>query len=353
MPTLTIAIPTYNRREAVAARLSEYLAAVTSPGVELLVSDNCSPDGTFAELAAMIAETDSKNPVRLVANSTNLGFHGNFAAVIEKSQNDYVLIMSDEDRLDYDKLGDLTRFLDQHSPALASPQAVVNGRIYRGSSASARIDAASLRGSVNYVAGLVFHRERSLQSLTLIKPLFDVNSMAAIYPQVLLADSLFCAHPCWSYGEVLVTKAVNLQSYIVDNITSKSARYYHLASRWEQLKGELSFLRQLRSSGSPDVDRARVDLLIEAVQSRVFHTIRFGLEKEAPDLAGRFLDGARSLSQKKVDELTQRVERLEEERDALENAVAALVEKLGAMERLLHSQQADGRSFAPSPIGPR
>ncbi|MBV9956737.1 MAG: glycosyltransferase family 2 protein [Pseudolabrys sp.] len=101
-PLLTIAIPTFNRvaylRVALEQLRAERLAlsADQRDKVEILVSDNASPDGTPALIAEMI---DGGLPVRYVRNEANLGSDENIAQCFNLARGDYVIIMGDDDVL--------------------------------------------------------------------------------------------------------------------------------------------------------------------------------------------------------------------------------------------------------------
>jgi glycosyltransferase involved in cell wall biosynthesis len=96
-PLLTIAIPTYNR----ARYLGELLAAlfdqlVPEPRVELLISDNASPD----ETPSVIREYQERGlQLRNIRNEINIGPDANFLQCFEQSQGKYVWIFGDDDIL--------------------------------------------------------------------------------------------------------------------------------------------------------------------------------------------------------------------------------------------------------------
>lgn len=101
---LSICIPTYNRAEVLAGTLGKLL---TDPDfdpqkVEVLVSDNASPDNT--------AEVVARYPVvKYRRNDENLGYARNFGAVFAMAKGDYVRMMNDTASL---KPGMLKKMLD-------------------------------------------------------------------------------------------------------------------------------------------------------------------------------------------------------------------------------------------------
>src|SRR5579863_1226934 len=94
-PLLTIAIPTYNR----ASFLRELLAVLATelkdePRVELIVSDNASPDETPSVVQDFIARGLRVGYIR---NVQNIGADANFLQCFERARGKYVWIFSDDD----------------------------------------------------------------------------------------------------------------------------------------------------------------------------------------------------------------------------------------------------------------
>ena len=96
-PLLTIAIPTWNRAAYLARNLAQIqseMATVDKGLVDILVSDNCSPDAT----PAVVEDAQQHGlPVRYVRNSENLGWALNFAQCFDLAYGKYVLLLGDDD----------------------------------------------------------------------------------------------------------------------------------------------------------------------------------------------------------------------------------------------------------------
>jgi glycosyltransferase involved in cell wall biosynthesis len=94
LPLVTIAIPTYNRmkylRQAIESALRQSYAEI-----EVIVSDNCSTDGT-----AEIVEAIEDPRLVLLRQSTNLGMRGNWNACLERARGEFFLLLSDDDYLE-------------------------------------------------------------------------------------------------------------------------------------------------------------------------------------------------------------------------------------------------------------
>jgi glycosyltransferase involved in cell wall biosynthesis len=109
-PLLTIAVPTYNRH----AYLEELLTVlapqlVGESRVELIISDNASPDAT-----PQVVEAFQQRGVVLtyLRNETNIGPDANFIRCYEAAQGEYVWIFGDDDILVPGGLGVLLGHLE-------------------------------------------------------------------------------------------------------------------------------------------------------------------------------------------------------------------------------------------------
>ncbi|WP_156679078.1 glycosyltransferase family 2 protein [Sphingomonas profundi] len=96
MPTLSICIPTYNRSRCL-AELLDSIIAQDLPEIEVVVSDDASPDDTVA-----VAERYRGRIARLtfLSQPVNIGLDRNFLAVVEAATGDYIWLMGDDDRLE-------------------------------------------------------------------------------------------------------------------------------------------------------------------------------------------------------------------------------------------------------------
>jgi len=95
-PLVSVGIPTYNRAASVERAVRSVLAQ-THANVEVVVSDDASPDDT-AERLERLARDDPR--VRFERNDRNLGHEGNFKQVMERSSGEYFMWLSDDDWLD-------------------------------------------------------------------------------------------------------------------------------------------------------------------------------------------------------------------------------------------------------------
>jgi len=92
---LSVAIPTYNGAQTIRETLDSIVSQLEE-GVEIVISDNASTDGT----AEIILEYQAMYPViRYFRNDENLGADRNFDLAVRRARGEYVWLFSDDDKL--------------------------------------------------------------------------------------------------------------------------------------------------------------------------------------------------------------------------------------------------------------
>lgn len=104
---LTIAIPTYNRKNLLKRALDSIIPQLNSK-IEVLVSDNASDDGTDEMMAKFFPM------VRYIKNSTNIGSDGNFLQCYRESKGKYVILLGSDDRISNGGIDYLIYFLEKN-----------------------------------------------------------------------------------------------------------------------------------------------------------------------------------------------------------------------------------------------
>jgi len=102
--TLTIAIPTYNRAARLSKALSDLLRELSGSAnresIQVLVSDNASPDSTSLVLKAAVAEFQRNSiDFRTLRRLRNDGPRVNALSCLMEADTDYVWLLSDDDNL--------------------------------------------------------------------------------------------------------------------------------------------------------------------------------------------------------------------------------------------------------------
>jgi abequosyltransferase len=96
VPTLSICIPTYKRSQCL-AELLDSIAEQQTPELQVVISDDASPDDT----AAVVERYRTRfHDLRFVRQPVNIGLDRNFRAVVDAADGDYVWLMGDDDRLE-------------------------------------------------------------------------------------------------------------------------------------------------------------------------------------------------------------------------------------------------------------
>lgn len=104
---LTIAIPTYNRKNLLKRALESIIPQLNSR-IEILVSDNASDDGTNEMMAK------SFPMIRYIKNGINMGADYNFLQCYREARGKYVILFGSDDRFADGALAYLTDFLERN-----------------------------------------------------------------------------------------------------------------------------------------------------------------------------------------------------------------------------------------------
>jgi glycosyltransferase involved in cell wall biosynthesis len=96
-PLVSVGIPTYNRPEGL-KRTLEQICAQTYTNLEIVISDNCSPDEKVQEIILMFAEKDPR--IKGFRQSENIGPANNFEFVLHQATGEYFMWATDDDEWD-------------------------------------------------------------------------------------------------------------------------------------------------------------------------------------------------------------------------------------------------------------
>jgi glycosyltransferase involved in cell wall biosynthesis len=113
---LSICIPTYNRSVLLRQTLDVLLPQISiADEIEVIISDNASPDDTRDVVAALLP----KNPfIRYIRNETNIGADDNAMECLRAAEGDYVWFCSDDDIPLPGIVAKVVSVLTQHKPRL-------------------------------------------------------------------------------------------------------------------------------------------------------------------------------------------------------------------------------------------
>jgi len=96
-PLITIAIPTYNRAKTYLPSVIECALNQTYKNIEIIISDNCSSDGTES-----VVKSYNGNHIRYIRHDPALTPNDNFNFCIKEAKGRYLLLLHDDDLIDND-----------------------------------------------------------------------------------------------------------------------------------------------------------------------------------------------------------------------------------------------------------
>jgi glycosyltransferase involved in cell wall biosynthesis len=107
LPLVTIGIPTYNRADSYLRYALESALAQTYNNIEIIVSDNCSTDGTEA-----LVRSYSDPRIRYLKQERGLQPNDNFNFCLSQAAGSYFLLLHDDDLIDSDFIDTCIRSAD-------------------------------------------------------------------------------------------------------------------------------------------------------------------------------------------------------------------------------------------------
>jgi glycosyltransferase involved in cell wall biosynthesis len=282
---LTIGYPTYMRSGAIVARLRKLLADPLATDLPILVIDNGSTDGTFEAI-----QSQCQSPrLTLVKNESNIGIVRNLTRLFRECRTEYLLLMSDEDELLTPYLGELLELLRAENPLFVSPQAIIDGRIYRGVETTKPIDPKDFHLASFYISGLVYHVPSTCRFIDALDAMEAVNTAGRLYPLTILAvELILLGNTCW-LGCPLAEKRDRLPTRISDK---DGDDYRHLPSRWHQ---HIDFMKHFavraRQTNEEEVI-AKLSIMSSTMDESLYDRIAGAIHCEFPESEAAFRAGA-------------------------------------------------------------
>jgi glycosyltransferase involved in cell wall biosynthesis len=94
LPLVTVGMPTYNRPDALERSL-RLIRAQSYQNLDIVVSDNSSPDARVSRL--ILSEADQDSRIRYFRQDTNIGPSANFIFVLRKAKGSFFMWAADDD----------------------------------------------------------------------------------------------------------------------------------------------------------------------------------------------------------------------------------------------------------------
>jgi hypothetical protein len=280
VPRLTVAIPTFNRRDALLGGLDQAFADGLAGVASVLVIDDGSTDGT----EAAIRERQFGEAVSYVRHDTNQGYARTYLEVFQRCQSQHLMLSSDDDHLAVDGIRALVETSDYlDTPVTSTVFLTRDGTVYRGRQRFSHVTPGQLRAAMNHAPGIVYETEVARSYLAQVGARVDAGcSMAATYPQVLLGLLIAMDHPIAWVPVTTVREGARLPS----GITDREGRSYGSArSRLAQLLDFDGFLTdgidQAKSNRGRDFARG----VLRAHRRHALPRLLSSIGRDTPDLA--------------------------------------------------------------------
>jgi glycosyltransferase involved in cell wall biosynthesis len=300
---VSVVIPVFNRRGLIADTLQSAFRQEID-GLEIVVIDNCSQDGTW-ELLQEIRDPR----LRCMRNESNVGLFGNFNRCAAQATGEYTLFLCSDDRLEPGFLSHAIALLDaEPAAALLSSRGrlidrrgrdrgTIAGRFAAGRYAGASIPAAWFwsnyhygENPLNYPSGVLF-RTSALRACLPFREALGAPADVDMYLRVLrhgdllVTDRIGCAVMTHADQEVVKRRAggeltrqnlMLLEEYradleaagIYDRMQRQSAVLVVAALVRTALSDPGQVLRQFRAFG-----RGTSELLVAAMKFIVLRSL--------------------------------------------------------------------------------
>ncbi len=283
MPLLTIAIPTFNRREAVVRICSSLIPLIARDEIALVVIDDGSTDSTWEALQEFAI-----GGVTLIRHEANAGFARTFPELIEAAATEYVVIANDDDGVDLVNLAELNSWVAQMRPDFVSTK---NGSIHRPNGAvrpTEPINVIKYRSASVHAPGLVFRRAATHEPIAFLREQLDKSNAAAlVYPQVVLAAWLCVEGSAWWWSKVITWEVDTLAPGLRD---SSGLPYWAPMARINQAMGFSAMLRDLALRMPTAEGREQAVRLYERNARTVYPAVRNAFVEASGPSSGPLLD---------------------------------------------------------------
>ena len=285
LPSITIAIPTFNRKDTILKCISNLVNRALPYNVDILVIDNNSQDGTFDA----IKKFNQNEKIRILQNSSNIGFSGNTAELIHQCGTEYIIWSSDEDDVLVQNLEALTSFLAKNYPVFVAPQYYISGEsgeyLYRGKVKSKIVNPKDI-WSFTHLPGLVFRVDIAQKALINYDDWNKKFPVATnLYPQIMLiAYALIKGNGYWWNMPINKERVALEETHIVTN----SIHYYDLPSRWDQYKDFTDYFSYMEQLPENKHCKDIIKTYIKSHNMWFISVIRSSIDSERPNQLNNF-----------------------------------------------------------------
>ena len=276
---LTVAIPTFNRREALLHNIEQAVADEIDDVADLLVIDDGSTDGTEAAIL------DSKlcGAASYIRHDSNLGYARTFLEVFGLCTRPYVMISADDDRLIVEGIRAMVGTPGNLAAAITSTVFETHdARVYRGRGKLSSVTPSHLRKALNHAPGIVYATDVAREYVSRVSARLEAGcSMAATYPQVLLGLLIAMDHRITWLPVTTVREGARLPSGITD---ASGSPYFSARSRVAQLIDFDAFLVDSIACAQTKRGREYARAVLRTHRKNGLSQLVKWVSRDAPDL---------------------------------------------------------------------
>jgi glycosyltransferase involved in cell wall biosynthesis len=279
----TVCIPTYNRKEVIARRVTHFCENYTAGGAQLLVSDNQSSDGTFQALQVF----KKAKGLIVVQNSENGShFFGNISNLFRACKSEWALFCSDEDWLPSGALDNLALEL----PPSSTPDIIIGSvsKLQSDLPGESRVMSGKPLlfreiANLTYMSGIVVNlprMERIFNAMYELQKETD-NSFLYYFP---LTAMLWAAHArqgLRGMRNTLICRQERAKGFFPGS--KKLVHFKTVDGRWKIWTGGKEWLNYLKEA-APEIgcDPRILGQMEEYHSNRLLRAIRLGISYESP-----------------------------------------------------------------------
>lgn len=253
--TLTIAIPTFNRKEVVGNLLLRLNSRLSEFDFKCLIIDDGSSDGTLEHLVNLKLNSDRFK----IIGRENVGYARTFLEILTKTETEWVLVTADDDDIRLENLSMLY-------PQMSRPDLSVivtnyeskDGKFWRGNRGVGLLSATDLNHTA-HAPGIAYRPSALVNGMKALEDSLNRGSEAGFfYPQVVISAHAVASRSAIFLPVTVVKEIDELPSQLVH---SSGRNYWDPYSRIHQYISFVPIFKELSESGHIDSEIVASELL--------------------------------------------------------------------------------------------
>lgn len=251
---LSICIPSYNRGKRAYNNIIHTLNSELDYEIEVVLSNNGTKNDTKEYYEKIKNIKDSR--LTYFAFNENQGYAANLCKAIELATGTYVLLLSDEDKLDLNQLRYIVSVLNTYKETFSMVRTKSDGQgfvPFIGITKTTKDSLFNFMLTSNYMSGIIFNRELLIK-YDLLKYILDNldNKTCFNYPHMVW-ELILCQYGnVWGADIVLVNEGqpekTEVETVAIGKNTKIMPYYSTVEGRLEQHKGFFDVIKDLEIS---------------------------------------------------------------------------------------------------------